>query len=155
MVPDFTLDTRVADAKQDSCPRRTWERGGPAALCTPALCQGGRTELLRLTTLCVWGGGRLSLNIMHGHRPKCGHDKDGVTNRTCQVWPTAGTGHGDNSLESCWTVRQTYQDHGGTELTVRNADSPSRGRASRGWAFAKLAFGATCLPLQDSILEPP
>lgn len=100
-------------------------------------------------------GGAIPKYLAWTQAKVCGSDKDGITNRTCQVWPTAGTGHEDNSWECCRTVRQTYRDHGGSERTVRNVDSALRGRASRGRASARLAFGATCLPLQDSILEPP
>lgn len=82
-------------------------------------------------TVCVLGGvgGAIPKHLAW---QRCGSDKDGVATRTCQVWPTAGTGLEDDSWESCWTIGQTYRDRGGAELTARNADSASRGRASRG-----------------------
>lgn len=72
--------------------------------------------------VCVLGGvgGAIPKHLAW---QRCGSDKDGVANRTCQVWPTAGTGHEDDSWESCWTIGQTYRDHGGAELTAQNADS--------------------------------
>lgn len=70
------------------------------------------------------------------------------------MWPNVGEGHEDNSQESYWTIRWTYRDTHRLKADCAECRlMVSHGQEGQRRASAKLACGATCLPLQDSILE--